>query len=412
MIVYDDVTIAAPGNLEPRRVPVASVQASWEINGPGSFSGFVRLDDLRRAGLVGDVKGYWLTYATAAGPWGGVITGRPTTGAYAEIVAQGFVTLVEGRVLTDHVLAMGGSPGGLAKRALTQAGAGAPTFLAIGSVDEGGGPLGIDLAGDVARDILPHIAEAGDVEWIVGADRVFRLARRLGHDRSAIVRLVEDRHVIEPRINDDLAVAPPGLAFRVQSELSQMVMAITKPTPTEPAVLPPNNPPPSPTSPGGAPGRPPLWERRDGRWRPNVEAWQGGNAPQGIPAGSTAAALGAIPGMAEAWQGQLQTYAIEVPGVVSAPAANTAPPPWSGVAVGVGANNPAVPSRRHAPPPTVPVELTLTNRDDCFLAFDIGDTVRVDIGSVGVTGRFRAMTKALDVASQTLTVAGELLKDG
>jgi hypothetical protein len=82
-----------------------------------------------------------------------------------------------------------------------------------------------------------------------------------------------------------------------------------------------------------------------------------------------------------------------------------------GQPVGIGAHNPAVAGRRHVPPPTVPAELTLANVDGCFGAFDLGDTVRVELGSVGVTGRFRAMVKALDVASQALTVSGELMRD-
>lgn len=387
--IYDDAVISAPGNLEPRRVPLAAAQCGWGINEAGSFSAFVRLDDMKAAGLVGDIKGYWVTYATSAGLWGGVISGQPSTGNYLEIAAQGFVTLVKGRVLTERLVAMGGSAGGLARRALSRAGAGNPTFLDIGDIDEGGGALTVDLTGDVATDVLPQLAEAGDVEWMVTAERVFHLARRLGSDRSATVRLVEDRHIAQARVNDDLETVTSGQVLRVQSELSQAVMTRQRSQPTQ-VVQPPTNPAVL-TSPTPLPS-PPIW---------------------GWSSTSLGGLFNASPsGIAEAWQSQLQTYALELPGVASTPSTSAAPPPWYSVAVGIGANNPAVAGRRHVPPPTVPVELTLANIDNCFLAFDLGDTVRVDLGSIGVTGRFRAMSKALDAATQTLTVAGELLKDG
>lgn len=406
--IYDEVVISAPGNLEPRRVPIAAPTCSWEINSAGSFSGFVRLDDMRAAGLVGDIKGYWLTYATSAGLWGGVVSGQPTTGTYLEIVAQGFLTLVKGRVLTERLLAMGGSAGGLARRALSQAGAGTPTFLDLGDIDEGGGALSLDLTGDVATDVLPQLAEAGDVEWVVTAERVFTLARRLGSDLSATVRLVEDRQIAQARVNDDLETTSSGQVLRVQSALSQAVMGQGRPQATQPTVQPPNNP--APPAPPPAPPQPPVFERRSTSFWDAVGTLLGGAF--GIPAGASASTVVPPPsGMTGAWQGQLQTYTLEPPGVASAPQTSAAPPPWAMVAVGIGANNPAVAGRRHVPPPTVPVELTLANIDGCFLAFDLGDTVRVDLGSVGVTGRFRAMSKALDCATQTLTVAGELLKD-
>lgn len=434
MPLYDDVTISAPGNLEPRRLPLSAPQVSWAINEAGAFSAFVRLDDLRAAGLTGNIKGYWLTYATSAGAWGGVISGQPTTGTYMEISAQGFVTLVKGRVLTERLLAMGGSAGGLARRALSLAGAGSPAFLDLGDIDEGGGALALDLTGDVATDVLPQIAEAGDVEWVVTAERVFHLARRLGNDLSSTVRLVEDRHIAQARVNDDLEAVTSGQVLRVQSELSQSVMVRNRQqtqsgsgtgTTGGGVLQPPNNP--APPAPPPPPPLPPVWDRRSplrfglGGWDfggdPEGEALQNlFNAWNGVPSGAQATAVAqpaALPSaMADAWQGQLQTYALELPGVATTPDTNAAPAPWSGVAVGIGANNPAVAARRHVPPPTVPVELTLANIDGCFLAFDLGDTVRVDLGSIGVTGRFRAMSKALDVATQTLTVAGELLRDG
>lgn len=419
--IYDEMTVAAPGNLGPVRLPIAASSVRWGLNDGGALSAFVRLDDLRAAGLIGDLKGYWVQYATSAGPFGGIITGQPTTGNYMEISAEGFLSLVKGRMVNQRIVAMGGSAGGLAKRALSLAGAGNPTFIDLGDIDEGGGALSIELTGDVATDILPQIAEAGDVEWVVTADRVFNLARRLGNDLSSIVRLVEDRHIIEARVNDDLAATSSGSTMMVQSALSQSVMGRTRTQPpaNDPVIQPPNNPappppaPPPPTPPVITPTQPPVRTPPRNPFQAFVDRFFGGRfgRPAGTQAVTATIAIAPVTTVSESWQAQLQTYTIEAPGTASTPGTNASPAPWRAVVIGIGANNPAVASKRHAPPPTVPVELTLANVDNCFRAFDIGDTVRIDLGSVGVTGRFRIMSKSLDVASQALTVAGELLKD-
>lgn len=384
--MIEEVVIAEPGNLAAMRVPITGVLCRWEINDPGAFSGFVRQDDLRAAGLGGDIKGYWVQYPTSAGPWGGVVTGQPSSSGVVEIAAEGFLGLVRGRVISNSVVALSGSAGGLARRALALAGAGNPTFVQIGSIDEGGGDVAVELVGDVAADVLPQIADAADVEWLIDAERVFRLSRRLGSDRSAVVRLVEDRHIVQARINDDLENDPTGQVYRVQGELSQAMAAAA----------------------GVGADAPPRWEPRSSA---GVVGPGWGGLPEGIPVGATANQLGYRTAAGESWRARRQTYAVETAGVAAIGSSNAAPAPWLGLPVGLGANNPAVAGRRHVPPPSVPCELTLANRDGCFGWFDLGDTVRVELGSNGATGRFRAIVKALDVASQELTVSGELLRD-
>lgn len=380
--VVGDVTLSEPGNLAPVRVPIVSTLCSWEINATGTFSGFVRQDDLRAVGLGGDIKGYWLYYPTAAGTWGGVVTGQPSSGGVVEIAGEGFLGLVRGRLITNAMVAKSGSAGGLARRALTLAGAGNPTFLRFGVIDEGGGSVAVELVGDVGADVLPQIADAGDVEWIIDADRTFRLARRLGTDRSTTVRLVEDRHIVQARITDDLESDSAGEVYRVQGELSQAL--------------------------AGSDGAAPHWEPRSSA---GVIGPGWGGLPEGVPAGAAAAQLGYRSAAGESWRTRRQRYTIEQAGVASVSSSNASPAPWVGLPVGMGANNPAVAGMRHVPPPTVPAELTLANRDGCFRWFDLGDTVRVDLGGNGITGRFRAMVKSLDVASQALTVSGELMRD-
>jgi hypothetical protein len=404
MRVINDAIISEPGDIHPQRIAIAAPQLSWEINAPGSFSGFVRLDELRRAGLAGDLRGMWLTYLSSAGEWGGVVTGRPLADGVAEITGEGFVSLLRGQILNDAVLAMSGSAGGLAKRAIRASGRDGPAFLRFGTIDEGGGPVSMALSGDVGNDLLPQLADAGDVEWIVDADRVFTLSRRLGHDRSASVRLVEDRHIIEARVADDLLGGNQGQTFHVQSELSQGLAAFRRAQASPVALQPPTNPavPLSPT-----PAMPAWWERvtKITTITFAADVWE--SLPEGIPSGGSVPTLARRHAERVAWQ----TYAIDPPGVIAIPSVSSAPPPWVGKLPGVGANNPSVPAKRGVSAPTIPVELTLANIDDCFSLFDLGDTVRIDLGSVGVSGRFRMKSKALDVAGNVLTVAGDLLKD-
>jgi len=401
--VIDDIILSEPGNTRPRRLSVVSPQLSWELNGSGSFSCFTPMDTLLAAGYAGDMRGLWLTYVSSAGAWGGVVTGRPTSDGVAEITAEGFLALLRGHILNQGILAMTGSAGGLARRAIRGSGVYGATFLHLGVIDEGGGPVSMDLSGDIGNDLLPAIADAADVEWLIDADRVFTLAQRLGRDRSATVRLVEDIHIVDARISDDIFNDGQGAAFRVQSSLSQSLMAFTASQAAPSALQPPSNP----SVPAPAPTQvSPIWERSStGQRYQTSDSWD--SLPEGVPVGGTAPE--------ETWRRVQrragQTYVIEQPGVVSTPSTSAPPPAWSGSAPGVGANHPGVPSIRHAPPPTVPLELTLANIDDAFMTFDLGDTVRVELGSIGVTGRFRAMSKALDVASQTLSVSGELLKD-
>jgi hypothetical protein len=401
--LIDDIIVSEPGNINPKRLAIASPQLSWEINAPGSFSGFVRLDELRKAGLAGDIKGMWLTYPSTAGWWGGVVTGKPTSDGVAEIVAAGFSTLLSGHVITNPLVAITGSAGGLAKQAILHSGVNSPTFIRIGMIDEGGGPVSLELTGDVGNDLLPQIADAGDVEWRIDADRVFSLSRKLGRDRSAAIRLTEDVHIVSVRVADDLVNSAQGTAFRVQGALSQSLSAFTRPiAPT--AIQPPTNP---TLLPSTIPLTPVWWETVGTGMQATFAADVWESLPEGVPAGGSAPATARRHPERIVWQ----SYVIDPPGVASIPSSSSAPPPWVGRPPGVGANNPSIPSSRFAPQLTIPTELTLANIDGLFSVFDLGDTVRIELGSIGVCGRFRMKSKALDVVSQSLSVSGDLLKD-
>ncbi len=86
-------------------------------------------------------------------------------------------------------------------------------------------------------------------------------------------------------------------------------------------------------------------------------------------------------------------------------------PHWALAPPGVGANHPGVPSGHQLHLPTTPLQVTLANVDDVWRAIDLGDTVRIELGSAGFGGRFRIVSRALDLASGELHLAGEALED-
>lgn len=377
--------ISSRGGGDARRVPVAGIQASWEVSNAGSFSAFARLDDLRRAGLGADLKGRWLEWThPTAGRWGGVITGRPVTEGVAEIAADGWAALLRGRVLasSEQVIA---PAGGLARRAVLAAAQEQATFLRLGTIDEGGQEIGVAFSGDVGDDVLPNLAESADVEWRVDADRVFHLARRLGTDRAATVRLIEERHVLGARIEDDLWTTASAQVLTLGSVPD-----------------------------GGGDGGVGTGGTGSGGGSrggvvtsPRFFPWWGlvgglaGFGDDAIGAGWLQRLSDPAPAATYHWPGWGGAAGISPP----------APAPWAAQPPGVGANNPAVAAPRHLPPPTVPVELTIADRDQIWAAFDIGDTVRLELGSIGFVGRFRCLVRAVDTTTGAMSAAGEGMQD-
>lgn len=383
---FDEVQISDRGGLRPRRLVVANVACSWELSAPGSFSAFARIADLRAAGLWGSLAGRWLTWAhPTAGAWGGVLSGRPVADGVAELTAEGWATLLRGRVLAPGDRGSAGPAASLALRAVLAAGNTGATFVRAGAIDEGGEAVDVEFAGDACDDVLPALAATGDAEWTFDADRTFRAGRRLGRDRSQTVRLVEDRHVVSFRVDDDLWTARPGALLAAVGPQAQALATVTEaPAPAATAAA---------TGPLAFLADFALGDLSDLPW----------TAPPGAE-------------WAE-WADQWDWAGPQWPGEGPEPAPGPGLPPWQPeqppptVPPGVGGNSPGVPGGRFSPPRTVPVELTLADADGCWAWFGLGDTVRVELGSVGFAGRFRVLARAVDAASGEMTAAGECLPD-
>lgn len=400
MDVRDEVIISDRGGGNATRIEIASPQASWLLNESGQFSCYTTIDILRRAGLGGELKGKWLWWVSPAGIFGGVITGRPMTGTVAEISAEGWASLLRGRVLIggDQAIA---PPASLAVRVLRSASASQATFITIGTIEEGGQDLGVLMTGDVADDILPNLADAGDMEWRIDADRKFHAGRKLGRDLSGSIRFLENRNFGNVQIADDLWYAA-SVVLQI-SEVTNVAAFGANATnaPTTPT-----------TSYGPAPVHLPSWGLIGGQALPGEDTTLENMAPLPTGIGGQRPNDGLGAGLVETIR-QIQEGATYAPAGWggSAQLSPSAPPPWQGVAPGIGANNVAVPSTRHLPPPTIPISGDLTNVDGIFGEFDIGDTVKLELGSIGFVGRFRVLAKAIDGASGILSVSGDAMID-
>lgn len=383
---FDEVVIEDHGGGTPRRLRVASVQASWTINEPGEFSCFARIDDLRSAGLGWDLQDRWVTWYGPAGlTFGGVITGRPVEDGVAEIEAQGWARLLEGHLLTEFERVPEGGPGGLARRAVIAGGTTGPTYINIGMIDEGGVPISVTFGGADVLDVLSDLTTDDDIEWTIDATRTFHAARRLGRDKSARIRLVEDRQITNYRIAEDAWAAPPDEVWSFET-------------------------------------------LEDTARRRYLNQWgsMSGLDPQiGLIAAVPGSALNTdtTPGGKKKSKrrrkkgkkqnlGQKQNKRAKGRGGGGRQAVMTPPPPhWALSPRGVGANQPGVPAGHTLHLPTTPLEITIANVDNVWSALDLGDTVRVELGTPGFAGRFRIMTMALDASEGELHLAGEALED-
>lgn len=418
MGVSDEAIISDRGGKNPRRLPIANPSCSWELNTAGSFSAFARIRDLRAAGLGHDLKGRWLEWEhPTAGRWGGVLSGRPVEDGVAELAADGWAKLLSGRVLAEQDTPPPGPIGGLIRRLVIAAGRDDPTFIKLGVIDEGGPSIQIDTGGgDIGDDLLPQLAQDGGAEWYVDADRRINVARKLGRDRSATVRLVEDRHVTNFRLDDDLWSSVRGQVFVIESPAATTARAAQ-------AVA------------GAAFA--PIQHFTPQPWLVLMSevTFKGSNTGLlqfVVPAGPTD--LGAVTQSLDVGGGGasvITTAAASDPTVTIPPwpwaALGVPQPSWwvaywtarqrpssggTGGTAGGGSATPAAPNAaRFAPLPTVPIELTVADADHCWASFDVGDTIRVELGSVGFAGRVRVSVKALDSAAGELTVSGEALED-
>lgn len=222
LLTIDEVIISEPGGANARRVVGVGVQASWQLNTVSEFSCFARIADLRAAGLGGELKDLWLTWAhPLLGAWGGVITEGPVSDGVTELHAEDFAGLLRDHVIDQWDQVPEGSAAGILRRAINTAvsASGPPTFITLADLDSGGEPINVTLGGeDVLEDVLPKLNEEGGLEWLVDADRVLHAGQRLGADRSESVRFFEEREIVSYQLADSEFAATPAQLLQIETE--------------------------------------------------------------------------------------------------------------------------------------------------------------------------------------------------
>lgn len=216
------LVVSRRGGLGAVRVPAWQPSASWEIGAAGTLSAFVRLDDLRRAGLDPDLTGRWVGLACgAAGPWGGVVTSATLSGDEVEVGATGWAVLASGRVARRTLRYPALGPAALLRRLLGDLFGGA-SFLRLDRLGSGGEAASLEVgAGDDVGDLLARVAEGAGVEWRVLHDRTVEVAGRLGRDLTGSVRLVGGRHFADEEASlgfDLLGLATTLVGFGAAAE--------------------------------------------------------------------------------------------------------------------------------------------------------------------------------------------------
>jgi hypothetical protein len=352
-IVPDEVIVMDRGGGRARRVPVANVACSWSANAAGTFSAFTRISDLRAVGLGGSLAGRWIEWThPTAGRWGGVISGRTISDGIPELAADGWASLLRGRVIVEQQRPPAASPGTIARHLVLAAGREQPTFLSLGTFDEGGEPVSVALgSGDVLDDLLPSITKETGFKWRVDAARRFHFGRNLGRDRSGSVRLVEGRHIVDYRADEDQWSMRLGQRIRVESAEA--------------------------------------FARR---------------ATRQIAGAMPHPARVTDPRAGSANDRLLETLATTMTGSGLLQFLDDAPTRI--------ANEP----RSQAVwanylPLTTPLSITVADVDACWRAFDVGDRIRVDLGSGGFAGTLEVMERGLDAAAGTMIVSGDAMVD-
>ncbi|MDQ3657720.1 MAG: hypothetical protein M3457_21925 [Chloroflexota bacterium] len=365
--------VSERGGTNPKRLTVMMPSASWQLSSAGLFSAFVRLDDLQDAGIPQDCKGSWLEWASPAGDWGGIVTGRPITDGVCEIAAMSWAVLLRGRVMDALVRPVSGPPGALMRKVLQEATRDEPTFLTIGTLDEDGESMQLSYgAEDVYNDILPMLAGDSGHEWRVTPERVFHFGRYVGTDLSASVRLVEDRHIASYRASDDLwTISNRLIGTSAADEMESKLMKKVE-------------------------------YRRERAKNPRYKRGEKGKrGKKYIKVRQKYTS--------QVWKEQVDPFTSMVTGEIDTiqrygPLELVRDYPDTRDRGTIEARLARELAELSNPP--IAMELSLVNVDDCYRRFVEGDVVWIDIGSAGLSGAFRVKNRSLD--SGGLRIAGDL----
>lgn len=209
-----DVVIGERNWRNRKRLTVADLAMSWEVNRAGSLSCRVPIADLTAAGWSRTLIGAWIRYDhPTAGSFGGVVTSVQYSDGIADIGAQSFHVLTRKRLIRagdEDDRPASGTPGGLFQRFLRSAGATRTgeadrLLLNIGTVDTGGDTIEVSFTDeDLYETVIPTLTTDVGYQWSVDADREVTFGKRLGRVLTPTVKLTEGVEITSSRWSDDL----------------------------------------------------------------------------------------------------------------------------------------------------------------------------------------------------------------
>lgn len=191
------------------RVGAAELQVSWELGQPGALSCRVPLADLRKAGLTGNLIGYWLRYEhPRCGAWGGVLQQVGYQDGIVELAASSFAILARSRLV--DLKGVIDDVGAVFQRCIAAAEKRPPaTGLVVqaANFDTGGAQIGTNFdRSDLLNDVIPLLTDQSGYYWNVDADRIIYFHKK--PVLSAVTPtfdLVEQSEITQAHWVDDLS---------------------------------------------------------------------------------------------------------------------------------------------------------------------------------------------------------------
>lgn len=216
--------IANRGWADRRELRVASISASWRLNGAGRLSATIAAKDAWLMGVT-DWKGMWVRWDHATmGTWGGKVIDTPVNfgAGTVELSCETFVTELKRRRTRKSYRQVSAPPGSLVYRAFGDISSNDLPFDSI-LCDTSGNPVTIQWRADMLISVVNKLATANGYQYDATLDPDdwsinFQFRRQVGEDKTGEVLLIEGREIadgtavpsIANLVNDILAV--DGLA--------------------------------------------------------------------------------------------------------------------------------------------------------------------------------------------------------
>lgn len=216
--------IANRGWADRKELRVASLSASWRLNGAGRLSATIAAKDAYLLGIT-DFKGMWIRWDhNTMGTWGGKVIDTPVNfgAGTVELSCETFITELKRRRTRKSYRQVSAPPGSLVYRAFGDIASNDLPFDSI-LCDTSGNPVTIQWRSDMLISVVDKLARANGYQYDATLDPDdwsidFQFRRQVGEDKTGEVLLIEGYQIADGNavpsianlVNDILAV--DGLA--------------------------------------------------------------------------------------------------------------------------------------------------------------------------------------------------------